>query len=86
MYLDDTSPLAEFKYPDWQPWYRSALLEFDRKKLPNRVNTAESAIYSRLASIAGDSNRHDERDAIHDALQGLSYLKRELPDDTWNSR
>jgi len=86
MYLDDTSPLADFKYPEWQPWYRSALLEFDRKKLSDCVKAAESAIYGRLASIPRDPNHHDERDAIHDALQGLSYLKQELPDDPWDSR
>jgi len=84
MYPDSPFPPSEFTFPEWQPWYQSALLEFDRKKLSHRVITAESAIRNRLASIEGDSNHHAEREAIEDALLGLNYLKRELADDYRN--
>jgi len=84
MYPDNALPPSEFTFPLWQPWYQSALLEFDRKKLSHRVIVAESVIHNRMASIAGDSNHHAEREAIEDALLGLNYLKRELAEDYRN--
>jgi len=78
VYPDNAFPPSRFSFPEWQLLYQSALLEFDREKLSHRVNTAESAIRNRLASIAGDSNHHAEREAIEDALRGLNYLKRQL--------
>ena len=81
MYSDNAFPASEFTFPEWQPWYQSALLEFDCKKLSVQIEVAESAIHNRLATIRGDSNHHAEREAIEDALLGLNYLKRQLADD-----
>jgi len=84
MYPDSAFPPSEFTFPEWESSYQSALLEFDREKLSHRVNTAESAIRNRLASIEGDSNHHEEHEAIEDALLGLNSLKRELAEDYRN--
>ena len=75
---DNAFPPSDFHLPEWQQLYESALLEFDKNKLSGRVQAAESAMNNRLASIAGDSDQHAEREAIESALFGLNYLKREL--------
>jgi hypothetical protein len=64
-------------YPEWQKDYLEALLELDPKQLSRRIAAAESAIATRLQSIAGNTNHHAERQAIEDALSSLRVLKRE---------
>ena len=57
----------------------SAVVELDREKLSQRVEAAETAIYKRLQQILQDPNHYTERQAIEDALNGLSVLKRDQP-------
>jgi len=68
--------MSELKFPEWQTPYVEALVETDQRKLVQRVDLAEMAILSRLEPIQSSSDRV-EKQAIEDALNGLTILKRE---------
>ena len=44
------TPFPRWKFPQWQPQYEDAILEFDTVKLPSLVETASVAIFIRLES------------------------------------
>jgi hypothetical protein len=64
-----------FKFPEWEPQYRAAILEVDQAKLLERVGTAEVAILQRMRAIFGRTDGDMERQAIGKALSALSLLK-----------
>jgi hypothetical protein len=64
-----------FKFPEWEPQYRAALLEVDQAKLLERVGTAEVAILQRMRAILSRTDGDMERQAIGKALSALSVLK-----------
>ncbi len=64
-----------FRFPEWQLEYEAALLELDREKLPKRVATAETAIFTRLEALVGKADHEQERIAMDDALHALRLLK-----------
>jgi hypothetical protein len=68
--------MSELKFPEWQTPYVEALVETDQRKLVQRVDLAEMAILSRLEAIQSSSDRV-EKQAIEDALNGLTILKKE---------
>ena len=62
-----------------QPWYQlyaSAVVELDLERLIERVNATEAAIHSRLRDLQYDSNHHEERQLMEDALRTLNFLRR----------
>ena len=65
----------DLNFPKWQQPYLEALMETDDQKLVKRVKLAESAILMRLRAIQSDSDTV-EKQAIEDALNGLTVLKR----------
>ena len=73
----DDSPSFRIVYPHWQNEYQAALVEVDRKKLPERVAASETTIFNRLQVIAQSPDHQAERQAIEDALTALRVLKRE---------
>ncbi len=74
---EPSSPSPKILYPDWQQEYLAALLELDPKKLPQRVEAAETKIFRRLQELSLSSNNQAERQAIEDALASLRMLKQE---------
>jgi chemotaxis regulatin CheY-phosphate phosphatase CheZ len=62
--------------PPWAALYEGALLEFDSKKLIERIGYAETAIEERLYDLRLDSNHHAERQMIQDAQGALRFLRR----------
>jgi hypothetical protein len=66
------------EYPWWEP-YKFAVLETNRNRLRERVNTAELAIRER-ASLNGQVSPA-ERIAIADAMSALRMLKKESEND-----
>ena len=75
--MADSSSSPQLLYPEWQSEYQAALLELDREKLLQRVQTAESAIFNRLQALSQSSGHDAERQAIADALANLRVLKSE---------
>jgi hypothetical protein len=62
----------------WDESYKAALLEIDDNKLRERIHVANSAIDARLHELLMDhGGTPEERQAISDALAGLSALRRE---------
>jgi hypothetical protein len=63
----------------WEESYKTAILETDDAKLPNRLRAAKGAIDTRLQEMQMDhGGTPEERQAITDALAGLNVLRREL--------
>ena len=61
---------------DWRDIYRTAVMEFDRDKLPASIDVAEKAIHQRLRGLPiARSKEHRE---LRDALNSLAVLKRML--------
>jgi hypothetical protein len=59
----------------WEELYRAAVLEFDRSRLPQRIEDAEAAILKRSRSWSRPLSDHArEQDAITRALHILSLL------------
>ena len=71
----EDSPSPHILYPHWQNEYQAAIVELDREKLSQRVEAAETAIYTRLQQISQRSDHSAERQAIEDAVAGLRILK-----------
>ena len=61
---------------NWERLYRTAILESDRSKLPERIEVAEAAILGRLRSLGGSpASSARERDVINRALYILRLLR-----------
>ena len=60
----------------WLGFYRAAVMEFDRDKLPALIDLAETAIQQRLRGLPiANSKEHHE---LRDALNNLAVLRRML--------
>jgi hypothetical protein len=66
---------GELKYK-WQPEFQEAVVELDRKKLPEKIQKFETAVFVRLQELAYDNDHHDEREAIADATSTITALKK----------
>jgi hypothetical protein len=63
----------------WEESYQAAILETNDTKLHKRILDAKAAIDTRLHELRMDhGGTPEERQAITDALAGLSVLRREL--------
>ena len=61
---------------DWEKLYRAAVLEFDRNRLPQRIEAAEVAILRRSRRLSKPLSAHGrEQDAITRALHILRLLR-----------
>ena len=70
----------EFKYPEWQRPLQDVILEFDREKLPSKIEKMETLILARLQQLVQGNDGHDEREAINHALSILRAIKRDKLD------
>ena len=64
---------ATMSNPTWQDLYDAAMVEFDLKKLPERVEATHQAIRQYLIQ-KGRTLSAEERDEIDDALRTLVTL------------
>ena len=60
------------KYPEWQAPLQEVILEFDRKKLVEKVQQAETCISARLQELRRRRDSVEEQEAI---VYGLSLLR-----------
>jgi hypothetical protein len=67
---------SELKYPQWQLPYREAILEFDRNRLSDKIQKAETAVRERQQVLEQRANGQEERQALSDAISTLKILKR----------
>ena len=74
------------RYPEWQRPYQAALLEVDPKRLSQRVEEAEAAIFKRLQQLSEIQDAQAERQVIQGAIRALWIIERDslnFPD--WES-
>ena len=69
-------PESSLRYPEWQNFYKAALLETDRKALFKQVETAEAAVLVRLQELPPKAGNRDERRQLMDAWSGLQMIKK----------
>jgi hypothetical protein len=67
----------ELKYPEWQKPLQEVILEFDRAKLPEKVQKVEALIFYRLQQLRQGNNGYMEKQAINDALTVLRIIQRD---------
>ena len=65
------------KYSKWQPEFEQAIIELDSERLAEKIKQFELAVFVRLQDLACNSDHHDERQAIADALTTLRAMKRD---------
>jgi hypothetical protein len=64
---------------DWKQLYQSAMLEFDRSKLGDRIDTAQHAVQHRMRELEESAAAAPkEYQQLRDALSGLRVLARDL--------
>jgi hypothetical protein len=63
------------KRTDWRPLYKAAILETDKKILPQRVSAAEAAVIARRREIFYADGTAEEKEALEDALYALHAYK-----------
>jgi hypothetical protein len=69
----------------WYESYKAAILETDWTKLQERLQAAEREIHERQRVLSLDhGGTPEERQAISDALNGITHLKTEASD--WQKR
>jgi hypothetical protein len=76
----------ELEFPGWQTPLQEAILEFDHKEWPEKIQKVETLISERLQQLSQQSNGLRELQALNDALSTLRVIKRDrlgFPD--WKS-
>jgi CheY-like chemotaxis protein len=63
---------------DWKQLYQSAILEFDRSKLRDRIETAQHAVEHRMRELGEVTATTPEYQQLRDALSGLRVLARDI--------
>jgi hypothetical protein len=64
---------------EWGKLYQAAILETDWSKIEERIEAADLAIKGRLYEFSQDhGGTPEENQAIGDALNGLTILRREV--------
>ena len=71
------SESRNIQFPEWQREFEAALREGDWTKLPDRLQAAKAAIFSRLRAKAERPPGTLERIALNDAIHLLRVLRRE---------
>jgi hypothetical protein len=62
---------------DWQALLQEVILEYDRKKLTEKVQTLEALIFERLQKPIQPSDDPSEREALNHTLSTLRNIKRD---------
>ena len=77
---------GQFEFPEWQARLEELILEFDRTKLPEKLQVAETGIYGRLQQLGLQNNGHREHEALYCALLVIKAISRERLGVTEGSR
>jgi hypothetical protein len=63
-------------YPQWQEPLQAAVLEFNPRQLPEKLQRAEEAIADRVRELASQGDCHERR-ALADGLSILQGVKKD---------
>jgi hypothetical protein len=67
---------TDLKYPNWQEPLAAAILEFNPRKLPAKIQRAEAAIASRFHELAFERDSLEESRLLSDGSSILQELKK----------
>jgi len=67
---------GELEFPEWQAPLQELILEFDREKLPEKLQIVETALLERFLQLSGQNNGHRERQALNYGLSVLRVIAR----------
>jgi len=68
---------TDLKYPQWQAPLFAAILEFDLRKLSERLRLAEAAISNRTDELTSEQTSREERRALADGLCIVRMLRKD---------
>jgi hypothetical protein len=68
---------TDLKYPNWQQPLAAAILEFNPRKLPAKIQKAEAAIASRFQELAFEMDSLEESRLLSDGSSVLQELKKD---------
>jgi len=60
----------------WQKAYKAAALESDTSRLPQRIQTAEVTLLSRLTELTNRAEDRIEMNALKQAMNAIRTMKR----------
>lgn len=72
MPTDPFPTIPRWKFPEWQPQFQDAILEFDPRKSPSLLEAAAVAIFTRLQSQDAGS---EELRALANALRSIRAIQ-----------
>jgi hypothetical protein len=72
MPTDPSRTIPRWRYPEWQPQFQDALLEFDSRKVPLLVEAAATPIFERLHSQQANA---EELRALANALRSVRAIQ-----------
>lgn len=67
--------MNEIRSQAWVACFENAFMELEAKTLNERIDRAEAAIDARLFALRNDSDHHEERELIFDAIRALRSLR-----------
>src|SRR5690348_13826381 len=73
--MSNNVPLPSTSRPDWKSLYKAAILESDKKVVPQRVSEAEKAVIARRREIFYGNGSLDEKECLEDALYALQAFR-----------
>jgi hypothetical protein len=76
-WLRRTAMNGDLKYPSWQEPLAAAILEFSPRKLPAKIQKAETAIARRFQELAFEKDGLEESRLLFDGRSILRDLKRD---------
>ena len=65
----------QLRYPQWQGLLQAAIVELDKVRLREKLETAEMEISKRSQELAGQADTTDELRAIADGLYIIRMLR-----------
>lgn len=72
MPTDPSPTIPRWKFPEWQPQFQDAILEFDARKLPSLIEAAATAMFMRLESPETST---EELRALANALRAVRAVQ-----------
>ena len=63
------------EHKGWRTLYREAILETDRRIIPQRVSLAEEAVLARGRDVSYGHGSLEEKEALEDALYALRAFR-----------
>jgi hypothetical protein len=73
---NDEKPVLAQEQGAWRELLRTALVELDSKKLPQKIEAARNAIFSRMEQVRTKPEMRDERTSLQDGLSSLRALEK----------